>query len=127
MSKQILKKSNFIFGLLFTFLFLIIGLYPLKTEGVVRIWFIILSLVFLIISIIKPNVFMLFNKTWIKFGIFLGKLISPIVMGIIFFLVVTPVGIFTRLLKKDVMNLKKNDISYWIDRKDKVQNMKKQF
>ena len=127
MSKQILKKSNFIFGLLFTFLLLIIGLYPLKTGGVVRIWFVILSLVFLIISIIKPNFFMLFNKTWIQFGIFLGKLISPIVMGIIFFLVVTPVGIFARLLKKDVMNLKKNDISYWIDRKDKVQNMKKQF
>ena len=64
---------------------------------------------------------------WIKFGILLGKIISPIVMGFVFFFVVTPIGILVRILKKDVMGLKRGDSSYWIKRKDNLQSMKKQF
>ncbi len=120
-------KDNITFGILFFILFLIIGLYPLISSEPVRIWSIILSLVILTITIIKPNLFTFLNKLWIQLGILLGKIISPTVMGLVFFLVVTPIGIFVRILKKDVMGLKKEGSSYWIDRKDKLQSMKQQF
>ena len=124
---NIKKKNNIIFGILFFIFFLIIGLYPLISGGTIRIWSITLSLVFLIITIIKPNLFTSLNKLWIKFGILIGKIISPIVMGLIFFFVVTPIGILMKILKKDVMGLKRGASSYWITREDKVQSMKKQF
>jgi hypothetical protein len=125
--KNIKKKDNVTFGLLFFIFFLIIGLYPLKSNEAVRIWSITLSLLFLIITIIKPNLFTHLNRLWIKFGILLGKIVSPIFIGLVFFFVVTPTGIFVRVLKKDVMGLKRGASSYWINREDKVQSMKKQF
>jgi hypothetical protein len=124
---NIKRKDNITFGILFFILFFVIGLYPLISSGTIRIWSIILSLVFFIITIIKPNLFTSLNKLWIKFGILIGKIISPIVMGLIFFFVVTPIGILMKILKKDVMGLKRGASSYWITREDKVQSMKKQF
>ena len=124
---KINKKNNITFGILFFIFFLIISLYPLVSVGAIRIWSAILSLVFLIITIIKPNLFTFLNRLWIQFGVFLGKIISPIVMGLIFFFVVTPIGMLVRILKKDVMGLKRGASSYWINRKDKLQTMKKQF
>jgi len=124
---KIKKKDNIIFGSIFFILFLIISLYPLKSKEVIRLWALFLSLIFLIITIVKPNLFTFLNKLWIKFGILLGKIISPIVMGLIFFFVVTPIGIFVKILKKDVMGLKTGASSYWIKREDKLQSMKKQF
>jgi hypothetical protein len=121
------KKNNIIFGLIFFVLFLIIGLYPLKSDGIVRIWSIILSLVFLIITIIRPNLFVFLNRLWIQLGLLIGKIISPIIMGFVFFFVVTPFGLLVRILRKDVMGLKRGESSYWINRKDKVQSMEKQF
>jgi hypothetical protein len=124
---NIKRKDNITFGILFFILFLIIGLYPLKSEGLIRIWSVVLSLVFLITTIIRPNLFTFINKLWIQFGILLGKIISPIVMGLVFFFVVTPIGILVRIFKKDVMGLKRGANTYWINREDKVQSMKKQF
>ena len=124
---QINKKSNITFGIFFFIFFLIIGLYPLASVEVIRIWSVVLSLVFLIITIIKPNLFTFLNNLWTQFGIILGKIISPIVMGLVFFFVVTPIGILVRILKKDVMGLKRGASSYWINRQDKLQSMKKQF
>ena len=124
---KINKKNNITFGILFFIFFLIIGFFPLISVGVIRIWSVVLSLVFLIITIIKPNLFTFLNRSWIQFGIFLGKIISPIVMGLVFFFVVTPIGILVRILKKDVMGLKRGASSYWINREDKLQSMKKQF
>jgi hypothetical protein len=125
--KDIKKKDNITFGLLFFVFFLIFGFYPLNSGGFIRIWSVVLSLVFLIITIIRPNLFTFLNKLWIQFGILLGKIISPIVMGLVFFFVVTPIGILVRVLKKDVMGLKRGASTYWINREDKVQSMKKQF
>ena len=124
---NIKRKDNITFGILFFILFLIIGLYPLKSEELIRIWSVVLSLVFLIITIIRPNLFTFINKLWIQFGILLGKIISPVVMGLVFFFVVTPIGILVRIFKKDVMGLKRGANTYWINREDKVQSMKKQF
>jgi hypothetical protein len=126
-SIKIKKKNNITFGILFFILFLIIGLWPLTSSGAIRIWSIILSLVFLIITIIKPNLFTFLNKLWVKFGIILGKIISPIIMSLIFFFVVTPIGMLVKILRKDVMGLKRGTSSYWINREDKLQSMKKQF
>ncbi len=124
---KIKKKDNITFGILFFILFLIIGLWPLISSGAIRIWSIILSLIFLIITIIKPNLFTFLNKLWVKFGIILGKIISPIIMSLIFFFVVTPIGMLVKILRKDVMGLKRGKSSYWINREDKLQSMKKQF
>jgi hypothetical protein len=121
------NKNNITFGILFFIFFFIIGLYPLVSVGVIRIWSVVLSLVFLIITIIRPNLLTFLNRSWIQFGILLGKIISPIVMGLVFFFVVTPSGIIVRILKKDVMSLKRGASSYWINREDKLQSMKKQF
>ena len=126
-SINIKSKDNITFGILFFIFFLIVGLYPLKSGGVTRVWSIVFSLVFLIITIIRPNLFTFLNKLWIQFGILLGKIISPIVMGLVFFFVVTPIGMLVRILKKDVMGLKRGASSYWIHREEKVQSMKKQF
>jgi hypothetical protein len=126
-SINVKRKNNITFGILFFIFFLIVGLYPLISNEPIRIWSIIVSLVFLIVTIIKPNLFTFLNKLWIKFGILLGKIISPIVMGLVFFFVVTPIGIFVKILKKDVMGLKRGKSSYWITRDDKIQSMKKQF
>ncbi len=124
---DIKRKNNITFGILFFILFLIIGLYPLISNEPIRIWSITLSLVLLIITITKPNLLTFLNKLWIKFGILLGKIVSPIVMGLVFFFVVTPIGILLKILKKDVMGLKRGISSYWITREDKLQSMKKQF
>jgi hypothetical protein len=124
---KINKKNNITFGILFFIFFLIIGLFPLISVGIIRVWSVVLSLGFLIITIIRPNLFTFLNSSWIQFGIFLGKIISPIVMGLVFFFVVTPIGILVRILKKDVMGLKRGASSYWIHREDKLQSMKKQF
>ncbi len=126
-SINIKPKDNITFGILFFILFLIIGLYPLKNGLNIRLWSLGLSFVFLMITFIRPNLFTPLNKLWIQFGILLGKIISPIVMGLVFFFVVTPIGILVKLFKKDVMGLKKKETSYWINREDKVQSMRKQF
>ncbi len=126
-SINIKPKDNITFGILFFILFLIIGLYPLKNGLNIRLWSLGLSFIFLMITFIRPNLFTPLNKLWIQFGILLGKVISPIVMGLVFFFVVTPIGILVRLFKKDVMGLKKKETSYWINREDKVQSMRKQF
>jgi hypothetical protein len=122
-----MKKNNISFGIIFSIFFIIFGFYPLISGGDIRIWSIILSLVFLIITIINPNLFTFLSKLWIQFGILLGKIISPIVMGLVFFFMVTPIGALLIILKKDVMGLKRGASSYWINRKDKLQSMKKQF
>ena len=121
-------SSNRSFGIVFFIVFLIIALYPLIFGGEIRIWSISISLIFLILGLLNSNVLTPLNKIWFKFGIALGKMISPIVMGIIFFLVVTPIAITMRLLRKDVLNLKYNEEkSYWIEKNGPKSKMKNQF
>ena len=120
--------SNRNFGIVFFTVFLIIALYPLINNEDVRIWSLVISLLFLILGLLKSKILTPLNKLWFKFGIYLGRIISPIIMGIIFFLVVTPIGFVMRLLGKDVLNLKyhKNK-SYWIEKNDLKSKMKNQF
>tara|TARA_B100000035_G_C20848921_1_gene486534 strand:- start:273 stop:659 length:387 start_codon:yes stop_codon:yes gene_type:complete len=128
MSKNI-KSSNKSFGIVFFIVFLIIGLYPLINQDGIRIWAIIVSLIFLILGLINSNLLTPLNKLWIKFGILLGNIISPLVLGLIFFLVVLPTGLLMRILKKNFLGLKfdKNLKSYWINKEKNLSSMKNQF
>ena len=121
-------SSNRSFGIVFFIVFLLIAFYPLIYNGEIRIWSLIVSLIFLILGLINSKILTPLNKLWFKFGILLGKIISPIIMGIIFFLVVTPIGLIMRLLGKDVLNLKFNaNKSYWIEKNGPKSKMKNQF
>ena len=121
-------SSNKSFGIVFFILFIIIGFYPLLNDGYLRIWSIVVSIIFLILGLINAKILTPLNKVWFKFGIILGKIVSPIIMLLIFFLVVTPTGIIMRLLGKDLLNLKLNKKkSYWIERVGPKSKMKNQF
>ncbi len=121
-------SSNKSFGIVFFIVFLIIAIYPLINNEEVRIWSIILSLIFLVLGLTNSKILNPLNKLWFKFGIFLGKIISPIIMGIIFFLVVTPIGFIMRMFGKDLLNLKYNsNKTYWIEKTDPKSKMKNQF
>ena len=121
-------SSNRSFGIVFFIVFLLIALYPLIHSEEIRFWSIIISLIFLVLGLLNSKILAPLNKLWFKFGIFLGKIISPLIMGIIFFLVVTPIGILMRLLGKDLLNLKYNkNKSYWIDKTGPKSKMRNQF
>jgi hypothetical protein len=120
--------SNKSFGIVFFIVFLLIAFYPLINQENIRIWSLVISLVFLILGLKNSNILSPLNKIWFKFGILLGKIVSPIVMGVIYFLVVTPTGLLMRLFGKDILNLKfNNDRSYWIEKKEPKSKMKNQF
>ena len=120
--------SNRSFGIVFFVVFLIIATYPLINGDELRLWSLIVSIVFLFLGLVNSKILNPLNKLWFKFGIFLGKIISPLVMGIIFFLVVTPIGLLMRLLNKDLLNLKfNNNNTYWIEKTEPKSKMKNQF
>ena len=130
MKKNLVKiSSNRSFGFLFFVVFLAISLWPLKSQGDLRLWAFILSLIFLVLGILNSRFLTPLNKLWYKFGIFLGSIASPIVMGIVFFMVVTPIGLIMRFLGKDLLRVNKNKIisTYWINREKQKTTMKKQF
>ena len=121
-------NSNKSFGLVFFIVFLIIATYPLINNQNIRIWSLAIALIFLILGLINSNFLTPLNKIWFKFGIFLGKIISPVIMGVIFFFVVTPIAFLMKILKKDLLNLKyNNDQSYWIEKNEPKSKMKNQF
>ena len=121
-------SSNRSFGIVFFVVFFLIALYPLINNEDIRIWSLVISLIFLILGLINSRILNPLNKLWFKFGILLGKIVSPIIMGIIFFLVVTPIGFIMRILGKDVLNLKFNaNKSYWIEKTGPKSKMKNQF
>ena len=125
---EIKLGSNRSFGIVFFIVFLIIAIYPLLNDSPIRLWSLVISVIFLILGLINSQVLTPLNIVWMKFGMYLGVLISPIVMGIIFFLVVTPIAIIMKILRKDLLNLKINKgNSYWIE-KDRIKSsMKNQF
>ena len=125
---KIIVGSNKSFGIVFCIFFLIVSLYPLINDQGIRIWSLILSSIFFILGIQNSRILTPLNILWFKFGMLLGRFVSPIVMGLVFFLVVTPTGIIMRLFKKDLLKLKKNNSNtYWINRSDSKSDMKNQF
>ena len=120
--------SNRSFGIVFFVVFLIIATYPLINGDELRLWSLIISIIFLFLGLVNSKILTPFNTLWFKLGIFLGKIVSPLVMGVIFFFVITPTGLIMRILGKDPLNLKYNlNKSYWIEKSDPKSKMKNQF
>jgi len=120
--------SNKSFGIVFFVFFFIVSLFPLFDGGNIRIWSLIISIIFLILGILNSKILTPFNQVWFKFGILLGRLVSPVVMGVIFFAIVTPTSIIMMILQKNLLNLKKcNKKTYWIERSKIKSKMKNQF
>ena len=122
------KSSNKSFGVVFFIFFLIVALYPLLNGENIIVWSIIVSLFFLVLGLLNSSILTPLNKLWFKFGILLGSIVAPIVMGVVFFFVVTPIGLIMKFLQKDLLNLKKNSSkTYWIKRSEIKSEMKNQF
>ena len=123
------QSSNKSFGLLFFVIFLIIGLWPLKNGESLNFYFIIASVVFLILGLLNSKLLSPLNKSWIKLGEILGIIIAPIVMALVYFAILTPISIIVRVFGKDLLGLKflKEKETYWIKRKKNLGSMKKQF
>ena len=127
-NNKIKPGSNKSFGIVFFIVFFIIALYPLIYKEELRIWSLVVSIIFLILGLVNSKILSPLNKIWFKFGLFLGRIISPLIMGMIFFFVVTPIGYLMRLIGKDLLNLKYNDNkTYWIEKNDPKSKMKNQF
>ena len=125
---EIKLGSNRSFGIVFFIVFVLIAIYPLINQGEVRIWSLIISFLFLFFGLLNSKILTPLNKLWFRFGLFLGKIISPIIMGFIFFFVVTPTGLIMRILRKDLLSLNYNkNKSYWIEKKGPKSKMKNQF
>ena len=121
-------NSHRSFGIVFLLVFLLIAFYPLTNHADIRIWSLIISLIFLSLGLLNSKLLTPLNKIWYKFGVFLGKIVSPLIMGLIFFTVVTPIAFLMRILKKDLLNLKFNkNSSYWIEKSGPKSKMKNQF
>ena len=120
--------SNKSFGIVFSIVFLLIAIYPIINNDELRIWSLIIAIIFLVLGLINSKILTPLNKLWFKFGILLGRIVSPIIMGLIFFMVVTPIALIMRIIGKDLLNLKFNkDKSYWIEKTGPKSKMKNQF
>ncbi len=120
--------SNKSFGIVFFTVFLLIAIYPLINNGELRIWSLVVAIIFFILGLVNSKVLTPLNKLWFKFGLLLGKIVSPLIMGFIFFFVVTPIAFIMRIIGKDLLNLKFNDKkTYWIEKTDPKSKMKNQF
>ena len=127
-NNKIKLGSNRSFGIVFFVVFIIVATYPLLNDNSIRLWSLVVSIFFLILGVINSKILTPLNILWMKFGLLLGRIISPIVMGFVFFGVVTPISIMMRLLKKDLLNLDRNNKkSYWLEKEKIKSSMKNQF
>jgi len=128
-NSKIKINSNRSFGIVFFFVFLIVSLWPLINENPVRVWFSYIAIIFLILGLMNSNLLTPLNVLWFKFGKLLGSIVAPIVMGIVFFIVITPTGFIMGIFGKDLLNKKYNNKSksYWINREKSKGTMKQQF
>ena len=128
MSDKIEISSNKSFGIVFFIVFFLVATYPILNNQDIRVWSLLISIIFLVLGLLNSTILNPLNRIWFKFGLFLGKIISPIIMGFIFFFVVTPIGILMRLLRKDLLHLKLNNKeTYWIEKNSIKSKMKNQF
>ena len=121
-------SSNRSFGLVFFVVFLLISIYPLLHGQNLRFWSLIVAIIFLALGLLNSKILTPLNKIWFKFGLLLGSIISPIIMSIIFFFVVTPISFVMKIIGKDILNLKlNNNNTYWVEKSGPKSKMKNQF
>jgi hypothetical protein len=117
------------FGIVFTIVFLLVGLYPLVNNKDILLWALITALIFFLLAYMAPKVLALPNKLWFKFGLALGAVVAPVVMALVYFTTVVPIGLIMRLMGKDMLRQKldKNAKTYWIERDQPMRSMRDQF
>tara|TARA_B100000953_G_scaffold174519_1_gene143742 strand:+ start:197 stop:580 length:384 start_codon:yes stop_codon:yes gene_type:complete len=121
-------SSNRSFGLVFFVVFLLISIYPLLHGQNLRFWLLIVAIIFLALGLLNSKILTPLNKFWFKFGLLLGGIVSPVIMSIIFFFVVTPISFVMKILGKDILNLKlNNNNTYWVEKSGPKSKMKNQF
>ena len=121
-------SSNRSFGILFGIIFAVIAFWPLKSVGEIRVWSLAVASIFLLLGLINSKLLYPLNFVWVKFGELIGKVVAPLVMALIFFIILTPIGLFLRLIGKDLLNIKLNqNKTYWIKRDKEPGPMKRQF
>jgi len=123
------QSSEKSFGVVFAIVFLIVALYPLISSEDFRVWALVVAAIFLLLAFLSPKILALPNRLWFKFGILLGAIVAPIVMTLVYFITVLPIGLIMRFLGKDLLKQKldKNVKSYWIERNEPIGSMKNQF
>ena len=123
------NNQNRSFGLLFFIVFIALALWPLTNQGEINLYLVTVSLFFLVLGLLNSRILTPLSKAWIKLGEILGKIIAPVVMAIVYFLILTPISLLVRLFGKDLigMNFSNNIKSYWIKRKKHLGTMDKQF
>jgi Saxitoxin biosynthesis operon protein SxtJ len=106
------------FGIVFAIFFSLVGLLPLRAHHPVRWWALALAALFLGVALLQPAWLRPLNRVWTKLGLLLGRVVSPVVTGLLFFLVFTPIGLLFRLLKKDPLHLASSAAmsTYWMER-----------
>ncbi|MCR5883512.1 SxtJ family membrane protein [Rhizobacter sp. J219] len=111
-------SSDRSFGIVFAVVFLIIAAWPLLHSGAIRWWSVGVAGAFAAVAVVMPSILAVPNRLWMKFGLLLAKIVSPVALGILFYLVFTPIGLVMRMAGKDPLRLKAdpNAKSYWIDR-----------
>ena len=123
------QSSEKSFGVVFSVVFLIVALYPLTNSESLRIWSLIVSIIFFLLAFLAPKILVFPNKLWFKFGLLLGSIVAPIVMAFVYLVTVLPTGLIMRILGKDLLKQKldQNAKSYWIKRSEPMGTMKNQF
>ena len=122
-------SSNRNFGIVFFIVFLLISIYPFLNGNDLRIWSLLISFVFLILGLMNSSILSPLNRSWIKFGELLGRIIAPIVMAVVYFIVLTPISFLVRIMGKDLLKTKFSDTdnTYWVKREKSLGSMDKQF
>jgi hypothetical protein len=117
------------FGFVFAVIFLLIALYPLVGDGIVRTWSLVVASVLLLVAFVVPQALIIPNKLWFRSGLFIGHGVGLISMGVVYFTVVLPIGLLLRLLGKDLLCLRldKNARTYWVTREQAMGTMRDQF
>ena len=115
---EVRASSNRSFGWVFTAVFLIIAVWPLVSGGMVRWWSLLVAAAFALVTVAAPKLLAVPNRLWMRVGLLLNRIISPIVLAFLFYVVVTPMGVLMRVFGKDSLRLRRDasDTSYWIER-----------
>lgn len=105
-------------GILFATIFVVIAFWPFFGSGQIRIWALVIALAFFVIAFLIPKALNPLNRAWMAFGLLLSRIVNPLVLSILFFVVITPVALVTRLFGRDPLRLKlePKSKSYWVDR-----------
>lgn len=118
-TERIEGSSDRSFGIVFAVVFAIIGLWPLISGAEIRLWSLAIAAGFLVVALLRPRVLAPLNRLWMRFGLLLSKVVNPVIMGLLFYVTVTPMGLIMRALGKDLLRLRfePGAKSYWIERR----------